>query len=220
MVRLGGYFLVLRKPRPHCGDRFRATWLRQSTFSRAERCFYDILASMETYLVVSALGADRTGLVKEFTAAISDSGCSVKDSRMAVLGSEFAISLMIAGNWNSVAKFESALPRLGERLSLAVQSRRTQRRTNTSNHIPYAVEVVALDHTDIVHDVADFFARRDINVEDLYTASYPAPHTGAPMFSLHMTVGIPAELAIAAIRGEFMDFCDDLNLDAMLAPVK
>jgi glycine cleavage system transcriptional repressor len=40
------------------------------------------------------------------------------------------------------------------------------------------------------------------------------------MFSLHMTVGIPAELAIAAIRGEFMDFCDDLNLDAMLAPVK
>jgi glycine cleavage system transcriptional repressor len=175
---------------------------------------------METYLVVSALGEDRPGLVKELAAAISESGCSIKDSRMAVLGSEFAMAMLVAGNWNAIAKFESLLPRVSERLGLNVQCRRTQRRTNTTNHIPYAVEVVAIDQAGIVHDVADFFARRDINIEDLYTAAYPAPHTGAPMFSLHMTVGIPSDLAIAAIRGEFMDFCDDLNLDAMLAPVK
>ena len=37
---------------------------------------------------------------------------------------------------------------------------------------------------------------------------------------LHMTVGIPADSAIAAVRGEFMDFCDELNLDAMLTPVR
>ena len=175
---------------------------------------------METYLVISALGEDRPGLIKELAAAAADSGCSVKDSRMAVLGSEFAMAMLVAGNWNSVAKFESQLPRVSERLGLDVQSRRTQPRNDTKNHVPYAVEVVSIDHPGIVHDVADFFSRRDINVEDLFTAAYPAPHTGAPMFSLHMTIGIPADLAIAAIRGEFMDFCDDLNLDAMLAPVK
>lgn len=175
---------------------------------------------METFLVVSALGEDRPGLVKEFSAAISDSGCSIKDSRMAVLGSEFAMALLVAGNWNAIAKFESMLPRVAERLGVNAQARRTEPRSNTSNHIPYAVEVVAIDQAGIVQDVADFFARRDINIEDLYTATYPAPHTGAPMFSLHITVGIPSDLAIATIRGEFMDFCDDLNLDAMLAPVK
>ena len=40
------------------------------------------------------------------------------------------------------------------------------------------------------------------------------------MFSLHMTVAVPGDHSIAALRGEFMDFCDALNLDAMLAPVK
>ena len=40
------------------------------------------------------------------------------------------------------------------------------------------------------------------------------------MFALHMTIGIPADTAIASVRGDFMDFCDDLNLDAMMAPVK
>ena len=29
-----------------------------------------------------------------------------------------------------------------------------------------------------------------------------------------------ARTGFAALRGEFMDFCDALNLDAMLAPVK
>ena len=47
---------------------------------------------METYLVVSALGEDRPGLVKELAVNIAESGCSIKDSRMVVLGSEFAIS--------------------------------------------------------------------------------------------------------------------------------
>ena len=175
---------------------------------------------METLLVVSALGRDRPGLVDELSRAVLDAGCSIRDSRMAVLGGEFAVTMLVAGNWNAVAKLEGLLPRMRDSLDLTLQLKRTEPRTGTSNLIPYAVEVVSLDRPGIVHDVANFFAERDINIEDLYTSSYPAPQTGAAMFSLHMTVGIPADSSIAAVRGEFMDFCDDLNLDAMLAPVK
>ena len=77
-----------------------------------------------------------------------------------------------------------------------------------------------MDHPGIVCDITEFFFRRNINIEDVYSSTYPAPHTGASMFTLHMTVGIPSDTAIATLRGEFMDFCDDRNLDAMLAPVK
>lgn len=139
---------------------------------------------------------------------------------MAVLGAEFSMIALISGNWNAVAKIENVLPRLAEKLELTIQSKRTEPRRDVGNLIPYGVEVVSLEHAGIVHDVAKFFADRDINIEDLYTSTYPAPHTGTRMFSLHMTVGIPADTAIANLRGEFMDFCDELNLDAMLAPVK
>jgi glycine cleavage system transcriptional repressor len=40
------------------------------------------------------------------------------------------------------------------------------------------------------------------------------------MFSVHLTVDIPATLQIAALREEFMDFCDQLNLDAVIEPIK
>ena len=159
----------------------------------------------ETFLVVSALGTDRSGIVSALSQAVLDAGCSIRDSRMAVLGGDFAVIMLLSGNWNSIAKIEGALPRLEETLDLTIQSKRTEPRDSTANLIPYAIEVVSIDQPGIVRDVADFFARRNINIEDIYTSSYAAPHTGAQMFSLHMTVGIPSDAAIAALRGEFMD---------------
>ncbi len=44
--------------------------------------------------------------------------------------------------------------------------------------------------------------------------------TGAKMFSLHMMVNIPSDSSIASIRGDFIEFCDRLNLDAIMEPVK
>ena len=41
-----------------------------------------------------------------------------------------------------------------------------------------------------------------------------------PMFSLHMTIVVPAHLSVAGLRSEFMDFCDHLNFDAIMEPVK
>lgn len=175
---------------------------------------------MESHVVLTALGRDRAGILSEFSQAVLDCGCNIKDSRMSLLGNEFALIVLLSGNWNAIAKFESMLPRLEDSLQLTIHSRRTEPRSGASKLVPYAVEVVALEQPRIVHDVTEFFARRNIGIEDVYTSTYPAPHTGAPMFSLHLTVGIPGDSAIATLRGEFMDFCDDLNLDAMLAPVK
>jgi glycine cleavage system transcriptional repressor len=175
---------------------------------------------MQNYLVISAIGANRSGLVQQFSKAIKDCGANIVDSRMAVMGNEFAVVMLLGGTWDAIAKIENAIPRLKENLDLTLISKRTEARKQTGNLMPYAVEVVAIDHPGIVHDIAQFFSSRDINIEDMYTGSYAAAHTGTPMFSLHITISIPTNASIAALRGEFMDFCDHLNLDAIMEPVK
>ena len=62
--------------------------------------------------------------------------------------------------------------------------------------------------------------QRKINIQDLSTASYSAAHTGTQMFSVHMSLDVPADTHIAGLREEFLDFCDRLNLDAVIEPVK
>jgi glycine cleavage system transcriptional repressor len=40
------------------------------------------------------------------------------------------------------------------------------------------------------------------------------------MFAVRMTVGIPANQQISSLREDFMEFCDSMNLDAVLEPAK
>jgi glycine cleavage system transcriptional repressor len=40
------------------------------------------------------------------------------------------------------------------------------------------------------------------------------------MFSIQMIVNVPSRIQVASLREEFMDFCDRVNLDAILEPVK
>ncbi|MDM8547658.1 glycine cleavage system protein R [Candidatus Venteria ishoeyi] len=175
---------------------------------------------MQNLLVISALGDDRPGIVDELTQAVADCGCNVSESRMSVLGGEFAIILLLSGNWGAVAKLEAQLPKLQSQMGLLLTSKRTEQREFKRQMIAYEVEVVAMDHPGIVRDISGFFSSRQINIENLQTSNYAAAHTGAPMFAMQMNISIPADLSIGSLRGEFMDLCDELNLDAMLAPIK
>jgi glycine cleavage system transcriptional repressor len=51
---------------------------------------------MKQHLAISAIGPDRTGLVHDLTRVISDCGGSIGDSRMAALGNEFAVVLLVS----------------------------------------------------------------------------------------------------------------------------
>ncbi len=175
---------------------------------------------MKKHLVISALGSDRPGIVNNLSKAILDCGCNIEDSRMTVLGGEFAVILLVSGHWSAVAKLENQMPALQKKLELTVTSKHTEPRPVRSNMVPYMVDVVAMDHPGIVHDIAEFFAARNINIEEMNSLTYPAAHTGTPMFSLNMTISIPADINIGHLRHEFTDFCDALNLDATLEPAR
>ncbi len=172
------------------------------------------------YLVISALGKDQPGIVDKLSKTILEHECNISDSRMTVLGGEFAILLLVEGNWNTLAKLEDAVPTLEQQLGLTIIAKRTEERTPSDNLLPYGVDVVAMDHPGIVHHLARFFSQRNINIEDMVTSSYAAAHTGTPMFSVHIAVGIPSDAHIATLRDEFMEFCDSLNLDGVLEPIK
>ena len=175
---------------------------------------------MEQLMVISAIGGDRTGVVRDLTRVILDCGGSVKESRMTALGAEFAAQLLVSGNWHAVSRMEQELARFGETNSLTIQLKRTEIKQLKRELLPYAIDVVCIDQPGIIHNLASFFAERNIELGEVTTRSYPAANTGAPMFSVQMFVNIPASLHISRLREEFMDFCDQLNLDAIMGPVK
>ena len=105
---------------------------------------------MKQHIAVSAIGTDRTGLVHELTKVISDCGGNISESRMASLGSEFAMVLLVAGNWHSLAKLETELKKFGDASGLTVHLRRTEPRAARTDHLPYSIDAVCLDQSGVV----------------------------------------------------------------------
>ena len=179
-----------------------------------------IFKYMSQLIVISAVGSDRTGVVHDLTKVILACGGNIEESRMTALGSEFAMLLLVSGNWATLNKLEQGLNKLGGGRDLSVSIRQTDAKMPSGNRMPYAVDIVSLDQQGIVFNLANFFTSRDIEIADVATRSYAAAHTGSPMFAVQMAINVPSSIHIAQLRDEFLEVCDRLNLDAILEPVK
>jgi glycine cleavage system transcriptional repressor len=173
-------------------------------------------------IVVTVMGEDRPDLIAELTRVIKDAKCNILESRMTELGQEFAAHILVEGNWNHVVRLESLLDATAQRsaLKLVTMRGREEEESPTEEVIPYTVDVFAGDQPDNIHELAEFFTSRNIKILDLSTSRYPAPYSGTPVFLAHMIVKIPVGMKIVSLRDEFLEFCDQLNLDAILEPVK
>jgi glycine cleavage system transcriptional repressor len=173
-------------------------------------------------LVITVLGENRPDLIVELTRTIKDCKCTILESRMTELGNEFAAHLLVEGNWNHIVRLENSLESLANRFALKINTLRAREREEPEedNSLPYAVDIFATDQINNIHDLSAFLAERGIEILDLSTSRYPAPFTGAPLFLAHMIVKIPVGMRIVSLRDEFLDFCDQLNLDAILEPIK
>src|SRR6187549_1705105 len=125
------------------------------------------------FIVISALGSDRTGLVYDLTRIVLDCNGNIVDSRMTALGSEFAMLLLVSGNWHALAKLETELKRLAEGTSLSIHLKRTEPRAARTDMLPYSIDVVCLDQSGIVSGLSGFFATRGIDIAEVSTRSYP-----------------------------------------------
>lgn len=175
---------------------------------------------MQNYIVLTALGENHPQIIEKCSKAIKECGCNIIDSRVIALGKELSLSMMLSGSWNAVAKLEHMLPSLKKKLNVEFQFRRTNPPDKPDQGLPYAIEIVSMDRVGVVHDITEFLVNNDISIQDMFTNTYQATHSGTPMFSLNATINIPVNISISAIRNDFNDFCDRLNLDAIIEPVK
>ena len=64
---------------------------------------------MTQLIVLSAIGTDRTGVVQDITKVILACGGNIEESRMTTLGAEFAVLMLVSGNWHTLDKLEREL---------------------------------------------------------------------------------------------------------------
>lgn len=171
-------------------------------------------------LMICGVASNQPQVLTQISKAILESGGQITDSRATVFGHTIALNLQVMGSWDVIVKIENLLPKLQKQYDFNYVSTRTEVRQLVIDVIPYAVEVVTLYDSKITYELCQFFSSRDIGIEELVTQRYVPAQTNTLMYSISMVVLIPTDESIAQLRGEFMEFCDELNLDAIIGPTK
>jgi glycine cleavage system transcriptional repressor len=167
------------------------------------------------HVALTAVGADRPGIVAALTGVLVELGCNLEDSTMSILRGHFAVLLVIAAPDGTGAEaIEAALAPVAERLGLMVVVRPLQIEADgqgEGHHSEadagpdgevYAFSVHGADRPGIVHRAAEALAEAGGNIIDLSTRLVGSDDE--PVYVLTLTVGfVPgtdAEAAAATIR--------------------
>ena len=175
---------------------------------------------MSSRLVISAIAPNQPGMANKITRLISDLGATILESRMTVMGNEFAVIMEVGGEWNALAKLEHQLPAKAQSLNLITMFKRTDKAPAEERAAPYRVRIITLEDKGVTSEITEFFAEKKINIEEMNCHTYHAPHTGTLMGEIKMTVSISVDASLAKIKRDFEELCTKRNLDANIEPLQ
>jgi len=151
---------------------------------------------MATSIVFTLTGPDRVGIVEEVTEVFLGLDGNVETSRMARLGGEFAIIMLVSLPAEKSAGIAAAFGHLvdqGYKVTAGITDDSASE--VYAGWVPYRIEVQGADHEGIVHEIAAGLSRLGINIESAETTTSRAPISGTPLFSMVATVLVPPTLS-------------------------
>ncbi len=167
--------------------------------------------SSQHYLVITALGSDRPGIVNTITRHVSSCGCNIEDSRLAMLGEEFTFIMLLSGTWNAITLIESTLPLKGAELDLLIVMKRTTARPRPAMPSTVWVQVEVPDSPHLIERFTALFDGHEMNIAELVSRTQPGDENAIPTLFIQITAHSPASQDASNIEQAFKALCTELN---------
>jgi glycine cleavage system transcriptional repressor len=149
---------------------------------------------------LSAVGADRPGIVAGMSGALVELGGNLEDSTMTILQGYFAVLLVVSVPPGvGAGALERALAPVSERFALQLTVQELAPRDAPAPSVdtaPWTISVHGADHTGIVHGVTAALEKVGGNVVDL--ATHLVGSEEEPVYVMTLRVTLPAASAEAA----------------------
>ncbi|MGR8932343.1 MAG: glycine cleavage system protein R [Gammaproteobacteria bacterium] len=174
-------------------------------------------------LAITVLGSKADTLIPELLSVICVCQCGVLEMCTGHLTEINSAFFLVEGNWNHVAKLESLLDGFRSRFEVQISSFRPSGNAAASavkDGVPYVLETISTEKKDLLFSLTSFLLERGIIIDEINANLHPAILFNHKIFSTRFTLLMPPDVRILSFREEFLDFCDNLNVDAVLEPIK
>jgi glycine cleavage system transcriptional repressor len=176
---------------------------------------------MKQWFALSAIGRDRPGIVADLAELIYECDCNLEDSSMTVLGSEFAVLLLLtAEGQDAAARLASACKRLEWEKRLTVFFRPLDGEPipyrAAERAAPYVLQATGVDKAGIVARFTRCLADHRVNISQMHTQSRPEPNTGTPIYTMRIVMDVPATVDESTLRERLEEVAHALHVEVAL----
>ena len=170
------------------------------------------------HYAVSAVGADRPGIVAAVTDVFLEHGCNLEDTSMSILRGHFAMMLVVAApDTLQQQALEDALAGPASALELVVAVRAIDDDVPASPEgDSWTVSVYGADRPGIVHRVASLLAENGVNIVDLTTRVIG--DADRPVYAMILEVTLPGTADAATLQARLTELASDLGVECSLHP--
>lgn len=177
---------------------------------------------MPQHLVITAVGADRPGIVNKIVHLVTKAGCNIVDSRIALFGNEFTLIMLLSGNNSHITRVETSLPLLGQEHELITIMKRTSPHAEIANAYTIEVFVESDDRPGLTEQFTQFFADREIGLASLSAQTIEKEKAGQAQDQFHitMTARVETDCNLMQLQEDFKALCDMLAVSGHLNFIK
>ena len=167
---------------------------------------------MQTSLVITLLGTDRSGLVKSLSEAVKNHGGNWQESRMVQMGGQFAgLAHVFIEDEQADALKQDLLALQTEDLQILIKQSTPDATNATKKTLSF--ELLGADRSGIIHDITQHLAALNVNIEKLESEQRVAPMSNEVLFHADVIVGLPEGISEQDVREAFEEISDSLMVD-------
>ncbi len=171
-------------------------------------------------LTITVLGYTKSNFIERILFAVNDCKCSILEMRANRLMACTAAYFLVNGEWNQIAKLENLLENLEKKLEIKIHLLRPGKFISHDDFTPYSLETVSLERQDALQSIIAFISDHDLTIEEISSSRYVDSYSQSELVTTRFILLVPAGIRILNLREEFLEFCDHINIDAILEPIK
>jgi glycine cleavage system transcriptional repressor len=166
-------------------------------------------------LAITAIGADRPGVVAAVTGVLADLDGNLEDTSMTILGGRFAMVLIVAvpDDLDADAVL-AALDGPASGLGLDVSVHPSDRTGDAVLGDPWSVSVYGADRPGIVHRIAAVLADHGVNINDLTTRVIGEAER--PVYAMLLDVSLPAGVSAEDVQRGLESVAAELGVECSM----
>ena len=174
---------------------------------------------MPQQLIITILGSDEFGVLSTLADTVSGVGCNILDSRQAIYGQDFSLTMIIEGSQSAITQAECLLPQTCQKHNLLSMMKRTKR--HCKQNLEHLADVIIHGESTpgLIDQVTVFFKQHNISVSAFrlkFLEKDENNSVGDKHMKCKMVISIPHELEVEKIELALQELLQPLNLQGSI----